>query len=118
MSAESGELTGTASDVDTDCNQFGPGRRTDKRPKAYAYQGLGMAASSEHSAVRDGYKVFTCLGVRLYEPVVMFNHLAFWGCSRRDVLGLYEKNFAGEYLDIGVGSGDLLDRCRMPVERP
>lgn len=35
-----------------------------------------------------------------------------------NVLALYNRHVTGNHLDVGVGSGYYLDRCRFPVSRP
>jgi SAM-dependent methyltransferase len=41
-----------------------------------------------------------------------------WRCSVRDLLALYDREVSGRHLDVGVGTGYLLDRCRFPVAVP
>lgn len=41
-----------------------------------------------------------------------------WRCSVRDLLALYDCEVSARHLDVGVGTGYLLDRCRFPVAAP
>ena len=39
-------------------------------------------------------------------------------CPKRHFLDLYDQHVGSPHLDIGVGTGYFLDRCRFPIERP
>jgi hypothetical protein len=39
-------------------------------------------------------------------------------CPSRRILELYDRHASDTHLDVGVGTGYFLDRCRFPVERP
>lgn len=41
-----------------------------------------------------------------------------WGCSWQKLLNLYNQNITKNHLEVGVGSGYFLDKCRFPVEKP
>jgi SAM-dependent methyltransferase len=56
-------------------------------------------------------RMYDVLAYRLNGPLV-------WRCSVSHLLELYDKHASGRHLDIGVGTGYLLDRCRFPVSNP
>lgn len=41
-----------------------------------------------------------------------------WHCPTADLLAHYERHVGARHLDIGVGTGYLLDHCRFPVAAP
>lgn len=41
-----------------------------------------------------------------------------WNCPSRHMLALYNEYISANHLDIGVGSGYFMDRCRFPSSRP
>lgn len=66
-----------------------------------------------------GQAVYTRSLLRVYDILVYrFNGPVVWRCRKRDLLDLYDKHVSARHLDIGVGTGYLLDRCRFPVEQP
>jgi SAM-dependent methyltransferase len=57
--------------------------------------------------------------LRLYDFVAYrVDAPLLWRCSVRDLLALYDEQVSGRHLDVGVGTGYLLDRCRFPVPAP
>jgi SAM-dependent methyltransferase len=57
--------------------------------------------------------------LRLYDFVAYrVDAPLLWRCSVRDLLALYDREVSGRHLDVGVGTGYLLDRCRFPVAEP
>lgn len=57
--------------------------------------------------------------LRLYDFVAYrVDAPLLWSCSVRDLLDLYDREVSARHLDVGVGTGYLLDRCRFPVEAP
>lgn len=41
-----------------------------------------------------------------------------WRCPKSRFVGLYDANVSGRHLDVGVGTGLLLDECRFSVSAP
>lgn len=41
-----------------------------------------------------------------------------WRCSKQKILDLYNQNISNNHLDIGVGTGYFLDKCRFTVANP
>jgi ubiquinone/menaquinone biosynthesis C-methylase UbiE len=66
-------------------------------------------------------------GAAIYSPFILSvydvavhgvsNALA-WKCPTRDLVALYDENVSARHMDVGVGTGLLLDRCRFPVPDP
>ena len=41
-----------------------------------------------------------------------------WNCPSRHILEMYDKHVTVNHLDIGVGTGYFMDKCRFPSPRP
>jgi ubiquinone/menaquinone biosynthesis C-methylase UbiE len=55
----------------------------------------------------------------MYDAVVLgYNSRVFWRCPMAWLVALYDKDVSGRHLDIGVGTGRLLDDCSFPVKAP
>lgn len=66
-----------------------------------------------------GQAAYTRWRLRFYDAVVHgFNGRFLWRCPKRRLVGLYDSFVSGRHLDIGVGTGCLLDECRFPVAAP
>jgi hypothetical protein len=69
--------------------------------------------------VRSGQAIYNPLVLRLYDVLVLdVSNTLVWRCPKQRILRMYDSNVTGEHLDVGVGSGFYLDKCRFPVERP
>jgi ubiquinone/menaquinone biosynthesis C-methylase UbiE len=66
-----------------------------------------------------GQAVYTPGFLKVYDLLVLrFNgHLA-WRCGPGPLVRMYDEHVSVRHLDIGVGSGYFLDKCRFPVQRP
>jgi SAM-dependent methyltransferase len=63
--------------------------------------------------------VYTPARLALYDSVILGISCRFvWRCPKRRFLELYDGHVGARHLDVGVGSGYFLDRCRFPVEQP
>lgn len=89
-------------------------------------QSQGMAVKTEHpesdvgvSQAARGAAVYTPLTLALYDLVVLgFSNSLVWKCSSRLILDFYNQHISGKHLDVGVGTGYFLDRCRFPTSTP
>jgi SAM-dependent methyltransferase len=55
----------------------------------------------------------------LYDWYVLgFMNYVVWRCPTRELLAQYDAHVSGHHLDVGVGTGYYLDRCRFPTPRP
>lgn len=54
-----------------------------------------------------------------YDKIVVgFSARFLWKCSARKILKLYNQNVSACHLDVGVGSGYYLDKCRFRSKSP
>lgn len=68
---------------------------------------------------RPGAAVYNKGVLSLYDPVVLgFSNTCLWRCPTRELLRVYDAHVSDRHLDVGVGSGYFLDRCRFPVAHP
>ena len=57
--------------------------------------------------------------LRVYDQVVFgINMPFFWRCPKGKFLDFYDEHVSSSHLDIGVGTGYLLDRCHFPTPDP
>jgi len=74
--------------------------------------------NSEHSGSGD-QGVYTPRLLRMYDPMVFRFNLPFgWRCPERRLLDLYDRCVSARHLDVGVGTGRLLQECRYPSATP
>ncbi|MFT3733732.1 MAG: class I SAM-dependent methyltransferase [Rhodocyclaceae bacterium] len=66
-----------------------------------------------------GQAIYTPLTLKLYDLVVLgISNRFIWRCPTRSLLGHYNAHISGKHLDIGVGTGYFLDRCRFSLAQP
>ncbi len=66
-----------------------------------------------------GQALYSSAFLRIYDQLIYgFNCPVIWRCPRAPMVDLYDRNVSAHHLDIGVGTGLLLDLCRFPIERP
>jgi Methyltransferase domain len=72
-------------------------------------------AGGTHASVA----VYTPARLALYDLFILgLSCSLVWRCPKRHFLALYDQHVGSPHLDIGVGTGYFLDRCRFPIERP
>lgn len=72
----------------------------------------------DRDRVMLGQAIYTKYGLSEYDRVTSFVGRFLWRCSWGRLVKLYNQNVSGNHLDVGVGSGYFLDRCRFPVKNP
>ncbi|WP_251977975.1 class I SAM-dependent methyltransferase [Salinicola avicenniae] len=66
-----------------------------------------------------GQAIYTRRNLRLYDLLVVHaSNRLLWRCPATVLLADYQRHVSGNHLDIGVGTGYFLDRCRFPVPQP
>ena len=66
-----------------------------------------------------GQAVYTRGFLSVYDAFVYgFNHPVLWRCSKARLVEHYDANVSARHLDIGVGTGALLDAASFPVAAP
>ena len=68
---------------------------------------------------RKGAAIYTPLTLALYDLAVLrFSNSFVWQCSSHVLLDFYNQHISDKHLDIGVGTGYFLDKCRFPSTTP
>jgi 2-polyprenyl-3-methyl-5-hydroxy-6-metoxy-1,4-benzoquinol methylase len=76
-----------------------------------------MNASPEQVAA--GQAVYTKRVLGAYDFVVLgVSNRLIWRCPTRRLEALYDEHVTSNHLDVGVGTGYFLDRCRFPSPSP
>ena len=76
-----------------------------------------MTASEED--VRAGQAVYTRRGLRLYDFIVHgLSNRFVWRCPTQGLVAHYNRHVTANHLDVGVGTGYFLERCRFPPGAP
>jgi ubiquinone/menaquinone biosynthesis C-methylase UbiE len=69
--------------------------------------------------VAAGAAGYTPKALSMYDQWVLgFYAKRMWRCPNEEIIALYNENVSGNHLDVGVGTGLFLDRCRFPTARP
>jgi hypothetical protein len=77
------------------------------------------ATGDRDDPAHAGQAVYTRAFLSVYDAVVYgFNSPVLWRCPKSRVVEHYDANVSARHLDIGVGTGTLLDACRFPVAAP
>src|SRR5262245_46844116 len=78
-----------------------------------------VAADYRPAATHPSVAVYTPARLALYDAAILgLSCRLIWHCPKRRFLDLYNHHVGARHLDVGVGTGYFLDRCRFPVERP
>jgi SAM-dependent methyltransferase len=75
--------------------------------------------SDANEAALAAVEFYTPMMLRFYDLMVYGINTPFlWRCPERELLYHYNQHISGNHLDVGVGTGYLLDRCRFPTASP
>ncbi|MEE7492995.1 class I SAM-dependent methyltransferase [Methylobacterium oryzae] len=68
---------------------------------------------------RAGQAIYNLRTLQLYDLVVLrLSNPLIWRCPTARILDLYDRHVGLAHLDVGVGTGWYLDRCRFPNPAP
>ncbi len=69
--------------------------------------------------IEAGQAVYTNRTLPLYDVVVLgVSNRFVWRCPAARIEAHYNRHLSANHLDVGVGSGYFLDRCRFPAPQP
>jgi hypothetical protein len=69
--------------------------------------------------IEAGQAVYSKSVLASYDLFVLrFSNRFIWRCPSTRLLALYDRHVTSNHLDVGVGTGFFLDRCRFPTSRP
>ncbi|MCG6169446.1 class I SAM-dependent methyltransferase [Leptospira sanjuanensis] len=83
------------------------------------YTDLGLSENQYSREVIEGQQVYTTSFLKFYDLIVL--HIIsrwLWRCPPQNMVDLYDRYLTGNHLDIGVGTGYLLQKAKFPVEKP
>ncbi|MBV8883853.1 MAG: class I SAM-dependent methyltransferase [Chroococcidiopsidaceae cyanobacterium CP_BM_RX_35] len=66
-----------------------------------------------------GAAIYNRFVLSVYDLVVLsFSNTFVWNCPSRQILDFYNEHVSERHLDVGVGTGYFLDKCRFPSSHP
>jgi SAM-dependent methyltransferase len=69
--------------------------------------------------IHAGQAVYTPKMLAIYDALVLgLSNRWIWKCPTQRLLAHYDRRVSGNHLDVGVGTGYFLDRCRFPTPAP
>jgi SAM-dependent methyltransferase len=78
-----------------------------------------MTSTNIPVAERQGSLAFTRPPLLIYDlSVLWFSNTFVWKCPTTLILDFYNQHVASRHLEVGVGTGYFLDKCRFPVPVP
>ena len=73
----------------------------------------------EKSNAEVGAAIYNQPVLSVYDLYVLrFSNSYVWQCPSSQILEFYNKHISSQHLDIGVGTGYFLDRCKFPTNTP
>jgi len=80
---------------------------------------LDAAVSFTSEQIEAGQAIYTKQYLSIYDLLVLGLANRFvWRCPTQRILDLYYRHVTGNHLDVGVGTGYFLDRCKFPSAAP
>lgn len=80
---------------------------------------MSQDSQLNRNAVIAGQAVYTQRSLGWYDLLVLrISNRFIWRCPSARLLELYDRCVSSNHLDVGVGTGFFLDRCRFPSDRP
>jgi len=80
---------------------------------------MPQATNYTEEQLAAGHAIYTERFLRTYDFVVLGISTRFiWKCSTQRIVQHYNKHVTANHLDVGVGTGYFLDKCRFPSEAP
>jgi 2-polyprenyl-3-methyl-5-hydroxy-6-metoxy-1,4-benzoquinol methylase len=77
------------------------------------------AMTTTAEQLEAGQAVYTQRVLRVYDFIVLgISNRFIWKCPTPRLLEHYDRHVSGNHLDVGVGTGYFLDRCRFPTATP
>jgi hypothetical protein len=66
-------------------------------------------------SVKAGIALYSRFVLAIYDWYMLgYNCRLLWHCPSRSLLDLYNRHVSANHLDVGVGTGYFMDRCRFP----
>jgi len=76
-------------------------------------------ATPTNQQITKGSQIYTPLSLKIYNAFVLgFSNRFVWRCSTNILLKFYNQQITDNHLDVGIGTGYLLDHCKFPSKTP
>ncbi len=73
----------------------------------------------EKGTAEAGAAIYNHPVLSVYDQYVLgFSNSYVWQCPTSQILEFYNEHISSQHLDIGVGTGYFLDRCKFPTNTP
>lgn len=77
------------------------------------------SVAGKHMDPAKGAAAYTRSALSIYDLFVLgFSNSFAWKCPSRFILDFYNQHVSERHLDVGVGTGYFLDKCRFPSQTP
>jgi 2-polyprenyl-3-methyl-5-hydroxy-6-metoxy-1,4-benzoquinol methylase len=78
-----------------------------------------MTAKPTEEQIKAGQAAYSKSALAIYDILVLgISNSFIWECPSSRIEELYNKHASANHLDVGVGTGYFLDRCKFPSENP
>ncbi|WP_062265582.1 class I SAM-dependent methyltransferase [Endozoicomonas arenosclerae] len=78
---------------------------------------MSQIRKSSDQDVIDGQAIYSKKMLSVYDIYVLgFSNHLIWRCPTKFITDLYNQNISDRHLDVGVGTGYFLDKCRFPSD--
>jgi len=78
-----------------------------------------MTDMSSQDSAKAGAAIYSRPLLSVYDfGVIKLSNQFAWQCPSRLILDFYNENISANHLDVGVGTGYFLDKCRFPSSSP
>ncbi len=68
---------------------------------------------------KHGHESYSKAALLIYDPFLHgFISKVVWKCPSSNILNLYNQYISGNHLDVGIGTGYFLDKCKFPTKKP
>lgn len=75
--------------------------------------------SPQKKETPSGVAIYTKPLLSIYDLYVLgFSNTFVWQCPSRLIFDFYNEHVSERHLDVGVGTGYFLDKCRFPTDNP
>ncbi len=81
--------------------------------------GYDQPQTAYDNAVAAGAAIYSKQILSIYDLYVLgFSNTFIWQCPSRLIVDFYNEHISAKHLDVGVGTGYFLDKCKFPTSNP
>ena len=76
-------------------------------------------AKATAGELAPGATIYSKPLLSIYDLYVLgFSSNFVWQCPSRLILDFYNEHISGNHLDMGIGTGYFIDKCKFPIPHP